>query len=209
MFHLLIPMAIGAVGGALANKKDPLTGALMGGGIGAATGGLGGLGGAAGGEAASAISGAALPATADATVQGAISGAAPGAGLGLSLTPAQALGASPSNLAGMGGGQGLLSGQGAAASGMGGAQGVLGGMSPKPSTDAGTGLLSPSGLKTITDMAGIAGKMGLMDSPQGPVAQSAGIPARQADFTGLLSAGRSNQLSGAEKLMAQRNARRG
>lgn len=203
-----LPMAVGALGGALTNK-DPLTGALTGAGFGAVTGGLGGLGGAAGGEAASAISGAALPATADATVQGAISGAAPGAGLGLSLTPAQALGASPGNLAAMGGGQGLLSGQGAAASGMGGAQGVLGGMSPKPSPGAGTGLLSPSGLKTITDMAGIAGKMGLMDSPQGPVAQSAGIPARQADFTGLLSAGRGRQMSGAEKLMAQRAARRG
>ncbi|UUC95489.1 hypothetical protein [Comamonas sp. C11] len=71
------------------------------------------------------------------------------------------------------------------------------------------GLLSPTNLKTVSDMAGIAGKMGLMDSPQGPVAQSAGIPGRQADFTGLLSAARGNQMSGAEKLMAQRAARRG
>ena len=46
-----IPMLLGAAGGALFNKKDPLTGALMGGGLGAAGGLLapgGGFGGAAG-----------------------------------------------------------------------------------------------------------------------------------------------------------------
>lgn len=62
MFPLLIPAAIGAVGGALMNKKKPLKGALLGAGLGAAGGAaapaLGGLlgGGAAAGSAAGAAS---------------------------------------------------------------------------------------------------------------------------------------------------------
>ena len=166
-----LPMAVGALGGALTNK-DPLTGALTGAGLGAVTGGLGGLGGAA---------------AAPAGGMGLTAGAS-----GLSLQAPGALGAS---LAEMGGAQGLAS-----------AGAALPGASAAGQT---AGLLSPAGMKTFSDMAGIAGKMGLMDSPQGPVAQSAGIPGRQADFTGLLSAARGNQMSGAEKLMAQRAARRG
>ena len=60
MFPILAPMAIGAIGGALMNKKKPLNGALLGAGLGAGAGAafpaMGGLlGGAAGtGEAASA-----------------------------------------------------------------------------------------------------------------------------------------------------------
>ncbi|MDR3005271.1 MAG: hypothetical protein LBV14_13690 [Acidovorax sp.] len=71
------------------------------------------------------------------------------------------------------------------------------------------GLLSSSNLKTMGDMAGLASQAGVFNNQPGPQAQSAGIPARQADFTGLLSAGRGQQMSGAEKLMAQRAARRG
>lgn len=72
------------------------------------------------------------------------------------------------------------------------------------------GLLSSSNLKSANDLASLAARTGVLGSnPAPPQAQSAGIPARQADFTGLLSAGRTNQLSGAEKLMAQRAARRG
>lgn len=61
MFPLLIPAAIGAVGGALMNKKKPLKGALLGGALGAAGGAaapaIGGLLG--GGSAAAGVSGAA------------------------------------------------------------------------------------------------------------------------------------------------------
>lgn len=199
-----IPMAIGAATGALTNKDNPLKGAALGGTLGAVTGGLGGLGGL-GGETAAAISGAATPtATAAETVNGAITGAGSGSGLGLSLTPAQALGQGPFNLSGMGGGQGLLSGKGAEAAGMGGAQGIGPGGAATP---AAGGLLSPGGMQAFTDMAGLAQKAGAFDSPQVPQAQSAGIPARQPDFTGLLSAGR-EQMTGAQRLMQQRAARR-
>ena len=61
MFPLLIPMGIGALGGALLKKKDPLKGALLGAGLGAgaaaaapAIGGLLGGSGAASGAAAAA-----------------------------------------------------------------------------------------------------------------------------------------------------------
>ena len=61
MFPLLIPMGVGALGGALMKKKDPLKGALLGAGLGAgaaaaapAIGGLLGGSGAASGAAAAA-----------------------------------------------------------------------------------------------------------------------------------------------------------
>lgn len=66
MFPFMIPL-LGAIGGAALNKKDPLKGALMGGGLAAGGGallGAGGLGAAAGGSAAS--SGAALGSLTDA-----------------------------------------------------------------------------------------------------------------------------------------------
>jgi hypothetical protein len=65
MFPLLIPMGIGALGGALLKKKDPLKGALLGAGLGAGLGAaapaIGGLlgGGAAGTAAGTAATGAA------------------------------------------------------------------------------------------------------------------------------------------------------
>ena len=71
MFPLLIPMAIGAVGGAVMNRKNPLKGAAIGAGLGAGAGALApGLLGAAGasGSAASA----AAPAAAWADGAGAI-----------------------------------------------------------------------------------------------------------------------------------------
>lgn len=111
-------------------------------------------------------------------------------GLGLSA------GSSP-GLTSMGGAQGLGIGSGA----------NLGAMGSGASGSG--GLLSAGNFKTMTDMAGLAGKAGVFGSQQGPQAQSAGIPGRPADFTGLLSAARGNQMSGAEKLMAQRSARRG
>lgn len=72
-----------------------------------------------------------------------------------------------------------------------------------------TGLFGQDNLKTANDVAGLAGKMGIFDDPQPlPAPQSAGIPSRQADFTGLLSAGKSNNVAGAQKLMQQQMMRK-
>lgn len=117
----------------------------------------------------------------------------------------------------MGGGTGLTAGSGAGLTSMGGGTGLtMGAGSGVQLSQAGTsaggassGLLSSSNLKTANDMMGLAAKAGVFDGQQSPQAQSAGLPARQADFTGLLSANRINQMSGAEKLIAQRAARRG
>lgn len=113
----------------------------------------------------------------------------------------------------MGGGTGLTAGSGAGLSSMGGGTGLTGAganIGYSGATTSGGGLLSSSNLKTANDMMGLAAKAGVFDQgQQSPQAQSAGLPARQADFTGLLSANRINQMSGAEKLIAQRAARRG
>ncbi|WP_313569885.1 hypothetical protein, partial [Comamonas terrigena] len=64
--------------------------------------------------------------------------------------------------------------------------------------------------RTANDLAMLAQTTGVLGSnPAPPQAQSAGIPARQADFSGLLAAGKGQQRSGAERLIAQRAARRG
>lgn len=68
------------------------------------------------------------------------------------------------------------------------------------------GLLSPGGLDSMGKIAGMAAQAGVFNG-QGPQAQSAGIPARPADFTGLLT--QHPQISGAQILMAQRRARMG
>lgn len=177
-----IPMAIGAAAGALTNKDNPLKGAAIGGTLGAVTGGLGGLGGAAAGAGSAGATGAASGGL------GLTSGAA---GLGLQAPGAASLGS-------MGGAQGLLASAGPGTS-------LTAANAAAP---AGAGLLSPGNFKTMADVAGLAEKTGVFDSPQAPQAQSAGIPARQPDFTGLLSAGR-EQMTGAQKLIQQRAARRG
>ena len=178
-----IPMAIGAAAGALSNKDNPLKGATLGGTLGAVTGGLGGLGGAAAGAGSAGATGAASGGL------GLTSGAA---GLGL-----QAPGAA--SLSSMGGAQGLLASAGPGTS-------LTAANAAAP---AGAGLLSADNLKTMGDVAGMAQKAGVFDNPQAPAAQSAGIPARQPDFTGLLMAGRGQQMTGAQKIMAQRRARMG
>ena len=62
MFPLLIPIAAGAVGGALLKKKDPLKGALLGAGLGAgAAAAAPAIGGLLGGSAAAAPAAAAFP----------------------------------------------------------------------------------------------------------------------------------------------------
>ena len=108
--------------------------------------------------------------------------------------------------AGLGAVTGGLGGLGGAAAGATGAGSAL---TTANAAAPAAGLLSGGGMKTVGDLAGMAGKMGLMDGHQGPQAQSAGIPGRQADFTGLLSAGRGGQPTGAQMLIAQRQARRG
>jgi len=62
MFPLLIPMGIGAVGGALLKKKDPLKGALLGAGLGAgAAAAAPAIGGLLGGSGAASTAAAAAP----------------------------------------------------------------------------------------------------------------------------------------------------
>lgn len=85
MFPLLIPMGIGALGGALLKKKDPLKGALLGAGLGAGAGAaFPAIGGLLGGSAATgAAAGAAATGTAAAGAAAAPGVAAGGAGFGL------------------------------------------------------------------------------------------------------------------------------
>ena len=131
-------------------------------------------------------------------LKGAVMGAGMGAatgGLGALGAGAGAAGAGATgagaNLAAMGGGQGLLAGTSAA--------GGLAG-------NAAQGL----SMGAVGDVAGLAQKAGIFDNPTAPQAQSAGIPGRGGvDFSGLLSAGRANDTSGAQRLAQQRAARMG
>lgn len=177
MLPFLIPMAIGALGGALTNKKNPLTGALLGGTVGAVTGGLGGLGGAA---------------------SGAATGAAGATGATASAIPAASVTGTPLGLLGSEVAPGVTTSAISTPSVTGTPLGLLG--------NAPGGLLSGN-YKNMTDMAGLAAKAGLFDS-SAPQAQSAGISVRPGDFTGLLTAGK-DQMTGAQRLLQQRAARRG
>ncbi len=81
MFPLLIPMAAGAVGGALLKKKDPLKGALLGAGLGAgAAAAAPAIGGLLGGSGAASTAAAAAP-WADAAGAVVAPAAAPSTGL--------------------------------------------------------------------------------------------------------------------------------
>ena len=81
MFPLLIPMAVGAAGGALLKKKDPLKGALLGAGLGAgAAAAAPAIGGLLGGSGAASTAAAAAP-WADAA--GAVVAPAAGSGSGV------------------------------------------------------------------------------------------------------------------------------
>lgn len=73
MFPLLIPMAIGAIGGAMANRKDPMKGALLGAGIGATGGLLAPAGAAAAGAASAGAAGAGTAAAGGAGLLGTMS----------------------------------------------------------------------------------------------------------------------------------------
>ena len=72
------------------------------------------------------------------------------------------------------------------------------------------GLLSKGNMQTVGDVAGLAQKAGVFNDPAAPQAQSAGIPGRGGvDFSGLLSASRANDMSGAQRLAQQRAQRMG
>lgn len=104
-------------------------------------------------------------------------------------------------------GQGLQMGGGTGLS-MGAGNGVQ--LSTAGTPAAGAGLFSSENMKTANDAMGLAQKAGIFDQQQGPQAQAAGIPGRGGvDFSGLLSAGRANNPSGAQLLIQQRAARRG
>lgn len=71
------------------------------------------------------------------------------------------------------------------------------------------GIFNKDNLQTASAVAGLAGQMGIFDDPQAPAAPSAGIPARQADFSGLLrSQGQANNAAGAQRLLQQQMARK-
>ena len=159
-------------GAGLLTNKDPLQGAVTGAALGGMTGGLGGLGGGTAGT-------------------GLTAGTQAAGGSGLySLAP----GAAPQT--------GILAagnaGQGIAAT-------VGNGVQLTPSTAKSSGLagiFNKDNLQTASAVAGLAGQMGIFDDPQAPAAPSAGIPARQADFSGLLlSQGQANNAAGAQRLL--------
>lgn len=153
-----------------------------------------------------------------------LKGAVMGAGMGAATGGLGALGAGAgagagANLAAMGGGQGLSMGA-SGGSGLlaGGAQGLMAAPgvgtalteATNPAASGLGGLLSKDHMKTVGDVAGLAQKAGVFNDPPTPQAQSAGIPGRGGvDFSGLLSAGRANNVSGAQLLAQQRAARRG
>lgn len=192
-------MAIGAGIGALTNK-DPLKGAVMGAGMGAAAGGLGALGAGAGAAGAGAT-GAGANLAAMGGGQGLLAGTSAAGGLAGNAAQGLSMGAS--------GGSGLLAG---GAQGLTAAPGVGTALTAatEPAASGLGGLLSKDNLKMAGNVAGLAQAAGVFNDPQAPQAQSAGIPGRGGvDFSGLLSAGRANNASGAQLLAQQRAARRG
>ena len=188
-----VPMAIGAGLGALTNK-DPLKGAVMGAGMGAATGGLGAAAGAG-------ATGAGANLAAMGGGQGLLAGTSAAGGLAGNAAQGLSMGASGGGLL-AGGAQGLTAAPGA---------GMALTSATQPAAASGLGgLLSKDNMKTVGDVAGLAQKAGVFNDPPTPQAQSAGIPGRGGvDFSGLLSAGRANNASGAQLLAQQRAARRG
>lgn len=143
MFPLLIPMAIGAFGGAALNKKNPLKGALLGAGLGAGGGLL----------AAPAAGAAAAGAAGGAGVAGAVSGTAGTAGAagGLSVAPGIGTALTSPGVAG-----GLKLGASALPAGITGSTGVAGGLTPtlgSGTTLFGSGAAAPTLMSTLKGAA--------------------------------------------------------
>ena len=196
----LIPMAIGAGIGALTNK-DPIKGAVMGAGMGAATGGLGATGAGAGAAGAGAT-GAGANLAAMGGGQGLLAGTSAAGGLAGNAAQGLSMGASGGSGLLAGGAQGLTAAPGA---------GMALTSATQPAAASGLGgLLSKGNMQTAGDVAGLAQKAGVFNDPAAPQAQSAGIPGRGGvDFSGLLSASRANDMSGAQRLAQQRAQRMG
>ena len=188
-----IPMAVGAAAGALTNK-DPLKGAVMGAGMGAATGGLGAAAGAG-------ATGAGANLAAMGGGQGLLAGTSAAGGLAGNAAQGLSMGAGGGGLL-AGGAQGLTAAPGA---------GMALTSATQPAAASGLGgLLSKGNMQTVGDVAGLAQKAGVFNDPAAPQAQSAGIPGRGGvDFSGLLSASRANDMSGAQRLAQQRAQRMG
>ena len=186
-------MAIGAGLGALTNK-DPLKGAVMGAGMGAATGGLGAAAGAG-------ATGAGANLAAMGGGQGLLAGTSAAGGLAGNAAQGLSMGAGGGGLL-AGGAQGLTAAPGA---------GMALTSATQPAAASGLGgLLSKGNMQTVGDVAGLAQKAGVFNDPAAPQAQSAGIPGRGGvDFSGLLSASRANDMSGAQRLAQQRAQRMG
>ena len=193
-------MAIGAGFGALTNK-DPLKGAVMGAGMGAATGGIGALGAGAGAAGAGAT-GAGANLAAMGGGQGLLAGTSAAGGLAGNAAQGLSMGASGGSGLLAGGAQGLTAAPGA---------GMALTSATQPAAASGLGgLLSKGNMQTVGDVAGLAQKAGVFNDPAAPQAQSAGIPGRGGvDFSGLLSASRANDMSGAQRLAQQRAQRMG
>jgi hypothetical protein len=133
-----------------------------------------------------------------------------GAAAGATGTGLQAGGAAMAGAPGMGAatGTGLLSGGGQGL-GMAAGAGTQLSAAGTPAASGMSGIFNAKNLETAGNVADLAAQMGVFDDPQqAPAPQSAGIPSRQADFTGLLSAGRSNNAAGAQRLMQQQAIRK-
>lgn len=149
-------------------------------------------------------------------LQGAVTGAALGGltgGLGGGAgTGLQAGGAAMSGAPGLSAGTagtGLLAGSGAPGASMAAGSGVQLSAAGTPATSTMSGIFNKDNLQTASTVAGLAGQMGIFDDPPAPTAPSAGIPARQADFSGLLrSQGQANNAAGAQRLLQQQMARK-
>lgn len=138
---------------------------------------------------------------------GGLGGAAQATGTGLQAGGAAMAGA-PGLSAGTAG-TGLLAGSGAPGMSMAAGAGAQLSAAGTPAASTLPGIFSADNLKTAGNVADMAGKLGIFDDPQAPTAPSAGIPARQADFSGLLrSQGQANNAAGAQRLLQQQMARK-
>ena len=138
---------------------------------------------------------------------GGLGGATQAAGTGLQAGGAAMAGA-PGMSAGAAG-TGLLAGGGQGLSMAAGAGTQLS-AAGTPAAGGLAGIFNKDNLQTAGNVADMAGKLGIFDNQQQvPTAQSAGIPARQADFSGLMrSQGQANNMAGAQRLMQQQMARK-
>lgn len=137
------------------------------------------------------------------SIAGIYAGGAAANGLGFG---AKAAGNAGNGLSMNGSGLGMRAGGGQGLS-MGAGNGVQ--LSQAGTPAASGGIFNSDNMKTAGNMVDMAGKLGIFDDPQAPAAQSAGIPARQADFSGLLrSQGQANNAAGAQRLLQQQMARK-